>query len=299
MMNNKVILGIFVAVVAVGLGAVGLIILSKQLESSSATTTEPVAVLPIQPPPPPIVPAPYASSTAGYVYENSYPSLDGRFSLNLYTYENPQVCRFRVMDTAGHKYDVDKLLGTDITSGCDPEEGNDFWHYFGGWVDGDKVVMPDGTGKVNIVDPENLTVETYQYDASNLYFTAVNRSQKYWLFLHDAGGGDYTLLDQNKNVVLSGLASYKNALYDKVNDGFVFTAVDQVSSSTDSLRLDFLPVNNLKLRNILTTDPFVPAQRDSVPPSLSSKPGEIMYSPGFGGLDLKYFGSDGAIHITL
>ena len=306
-MTTKIILGILiVSVLIVGLGAIGFVALNKQPPSTSvATTPSPTTVPPPQPPQPPAAPAPYASSTTGYIYKTSYPSLDGRFTLDLYTYPvgDPHngvvVCRFKIVDNTGHEYDAGKSVGTDITSGCDPEGGNDFWHYFGGWVDGDKFVMPGVAGEIRVIDPQKLTVETYQYDASSLNFIAVSRSMKYWLFSHDAGAGDLSILDQNRKVVLSGLTSYRSALYDTSNDGFVLMAIDQVSSSTDSLKLDYLPVSNLKLRNVLTSDPFTPAQRDTEPPRLSSKPGEIIYDPGFGGLDAKYFGSDGRIHLKL
>ncbi|MDP2598453.1 MAG: hypothetical protein Q8P49_01335 [Candidatus Liptonbacteria bacterium] len=298
-MENKTPFGVLfisVFVIVIGLGTVGATLFKKQPAPVPVATTTPATPTP---------PTPYASSTTGYLYKSSYLSLGGRLSLDLYTYKIPDtydyVCRFRIVDSEGHKYDVDKLLGTDITTGnCNSDSGNDFWHYFGGWADGDKVILPGTTGEIKIIDVKSLSVETYRYDSNSLYFIAVNRSLKYWLFQHDKGGGDYTVLDQSKNVVLSGITSYKGALYDAANDGFVLTAIDQASSSTYSLRLDFLSAGDLKLRNILTTDPFTPAQRGSNPPRLYSKPGEIIYDPGFGGLDIKYFaGPDAKIHIKL
>jgi len=190
-------------------------------------------------------------------------------------------------------------LGTDVIEGCDPEGGGDIWHHFGGWADGGKVILPGKNGEINVIDVETLSLETYKYDASVLRFTLVDRLLKYWVFWKTTGGGEgYVILDNNQKIVWTG-PHYISALYDKINGGFVFTTFTSASTSTESMKLDFLPIDSLTLRNIFTSDPFMPAQRDGEPPSLSSKPGEIMYSPGFGGLDMKYFGANGTIHIKL
>jgi hypothetical protein len=224
-----------------------------------------------------------------------FKSLDGRYVFNLYVPKSGVNCIYRVSDNEGHEVKLDKIVDSyNLRCSVDLEFDTDFM----GWVDGDKFLLRGASGEVKSVDVKNLATETHRYDASNYYFDTANRSLQYWLYQHDVGGGDYTILDGINSIVFANLKGYRYALYDPVNDGFVFMAGDQVGTAV-SLRVDYLSLNDQKVRNVLKTDPIEPPGRGCGGPSLTSKPGEIIIGPGCIYVAAKYFSSDIGIHIKL
>jgi hypothetical protein len=297
-MKTKIVLGIFgFAIFIAVLGE--FVAWEKQLApvvvppQPTATTTQPAQKPPVSTSPQP------ATTTLPDASMHLFPftSLDAQFIFNLYAPQSGVNCIYRVSDIEGHEVKLDKVVGTyNIRCAVDLQFKTDFM----GWVNGDKFLLRGNPGDVKIVDVKNLTTETHHYDPGNYYVDAASRSLQYWLYQNDEGGGDYTILDQDKNIVLTGL-KYGDAFYDAANDGFVFMGGNQVSSSTYSLRVDFLSVNNLKLKNILTTEPEPTTlhEHGCYSASLSSRPGEIILDTGCSYAPASYYSPDGKIHIAL
>lgn len=157
-------------------------------------------------------------------------------------------------------------------------------------------------GEIKIVDVGKLEAETYKYDASKYDFVGASRSLKYWLFSKSQENNiSYILLDRNNNVALDNLSFESNdrgALYDEVNDGFLFISRTYTEQDV-SVEFDFLSMSNLTLRNILTTEPVEAPGRGCYSEYLISQPGEIILTPGCLTVGSKHLGSDGNIHIKL
>jgi|GEM_PF-4143120 len=213
----------------------------------------------------------------------SYPSLDGNYFLKLYFDLVSNNCRYRVIGSNNSLISINNIVDSDITSCGD--NGDTFWYYFGGWGDGNKLLLPGNAGNISIIDVKALSSKIYKYDAKLYRFNGVDRSLKHWLF-RKIGGGGYVLLDESGNMTLSHLP-YTTALYDRVNDGFVLTN-ESSNSSGISTQMDFLPSESLSIRHVAITQPIRPPEHDCPEPSLSSKPGEIILQNGcLGNIDIK------------
>jgi len=87
-------------------------------------------------------------------------------------------------------------------------------------------------------------------------------------------------------------------LYDEANDGFLFISRTYIGENV-SVKFEFLPMNSLSLRNILTTEPVVAPGRGCNSEYLLSQPGEIILTQGCLIVGNKYLDTDGNIHIKL
>jgi hypothetical protein len=230
-----------------------------------------------------------------------YPSLNRSFSFYIYPANSRDTCAYGIRDKQGYGYDVSEVLGAD-TIICSEEQGT-LSSSFAGWADGNKFLINEKDGEIKIIDVEKFEAETYKYDASKYNFVGANRTLKYWMFrkINQGNPVAYILLDKNNNVVLDNInfeSNDRGALYDEVNDGFLFIS-RTYSGENVSVKFDFLPMNNLSLRNILTTEPVEVQGRGCYPEYLISQPGEIILFPGCLTVKNKYLGSDGNIHIRL
>lgn len=230
-----------------------------------------------------------------------YPSLNRNFSFYIYPTNSGDKCVYGIRDKQGYGYDVSKVLGAD-TIICSEGQGN-LSSSFAGWADGNKFLINEKDGEIKIVEVGKFEAETYKYDASKYNFVGANRTLKYWMFRKISQGNpvSYILLDRNNNVALDNInfeSNDRGALYDEVNDGFLFIS-RTYSGENVSVKFDFLPMNNLSLRNILTTEPVEAPGRGCYLEYLISQPGDIVLTPGCLIVGSKYFGSDGNIHIRL
>jgi hypothetical protein len=277
-MKNKFTIGFFaIAILVAGIGE----LVASRNQSVPVFVQPPAAIATTTPPT--MTPPQTATSTIPDSSMHLFPfkSLDGGYVFNLYVPKSGVGCIYRVVDNEGHEVSLDNVVGS-YNINC--SVGLGFDTDFIGWASGDKFLLRGNPGEIKIVDVKNLAVESHQYNASSYYFDAASRSLQYWLYQHDEGGGDYTILDTKNNIILANIHGYWSALYEPVNDGFIFSAIDPVTSSTASLRLDYLPASTLKLRSVFKSNPFPLAQRGSESPSVSGKPGELMYSSGIAGL---------------
>jgi len=230
-----------------------------------------------------------------------YPSLNNRFSFYIYPTDNGDKCIYGIRDKQGYGYDVSEVLGTDRIT-CSEGQGN-LSSTFAGWVDGDKFLINETEGEIKIVNVEKFEADTYKYDATKYKFVGASRSLKYWLFRKVSQGNSvsYILLDRNNNIALDNInfeSNDRGALYDEVNDGFLFISRTYTGENV-SVKFDFLPMSNLTLRTILTTEPVQTSGRGCYSEYLISQPGEIILTPGCLTVSNKYLGSDGNIHIKL
>lgn len=232
-----------------------------------------------------------------------YPSLNRNFSFYLFSANDQNMCLYGIENKEGYKYDVSKALGTDRVT-CSEEMGN-VSSSFVNWADGDKFLLDEKQGEIKIVDVANFAIETYKYDAGKYDFIGANRSLKYWLFRKiEEANISYILFNRDNTVALDNIhfeSNDRGALYDDVNDGFLFIdrTFNEEGVSTVATKFDFLSMNNLKLRNILTTEPVEAFGRGCSSEYLLSEPGEIILTPGCLTVGDKYLGADGNIHIKL
>ena len=232
---------------------------------------------------------------------NSYPSPDNRFAVDVYDVgtESNQ-CPFRIKDR-GREIDGTRLLGL-ATIDC--WSAMFFDSAFQGWVDGDRFLIRKAGNDIMIVDIAQSSVRDYQIN-SGVLFRGASHTLKYWLFQKDPDG-PYALFGEDRKAVAIDLSIVGNAeaLYDAVNDGFLFINRDSTykfNASTVSVRLDFLSLKNLSLRHMLTTEPT--SARDmgcgSTNGVVSQTPGEVILYPGCLTVGSKYIASDGNIHLPL
>ncbi len=229
-----------------------------------------------------------------------YSSLNRNFSLYLYSPDDQSKCLYGIEDKQGYKHDISKALGTDKIT-CSEGMGN-ISSSFVNWVDGNKFLLDEKVGEIKIVDVANFAVESYKYDASKFDFIGANRSLKYWLFRKiQEKNTSYILLDRDTNVALDNInfeSNDRGAQYDEVNDGFLF--IDRTfTEESVSTKFDFLSMNDLKLKNILTTEPVEAFGRGCSSEYLLSEPGKVILTPGCLTVGDKYLGTDGNIHIKL
>lgn len=232
-----------------------------------------------------------------------YPSLNRNFSFYLFSANDQSMCQYGIENKEGYKYDVSKVLGTDKVT-CSEQMGY-VSSSFVGWADENKFLLDEKQGEVKIVDVVNFAVETYKYDAGKYDFIGANRSLKYWLFRKiEEQDISYILFNRDNTVALNNIhfeSNDRGALYDDVNDGFLFIdrTFNEEGVSTVATKFYFLSMNNLKLRNILTTEPFEVFGRGCSSEYLLSEPGEIILTPGCLTVGDKYLSADGNIHIKL
>ena len=248
------------------------------------------------------VSVPTTESTTSYINQiiRIYPSLNRRFSFYIYPADKEDRCLYGIRDKQGYGHDVSKLLGTDRIA-CSEGQGN-LSSSFAGWADEDKFLINKEDGEIKIIDVGKFEADTYRYDASKYSFVSASRSLEHWLFRKKQENNiSYILLDRNKNVTLDNVGFESNdggVLYDEVNNGFLFFSRTYARENV-SVKFDFLSMNTLTLRNILTTE-FVEAPgRGCYSEYLISQPGEIILIPGCLIVGEKYYGSDGNIHIKL
>src|SRR6202158_5221436 len=183
------------------------------------------------------------------------------------------------------------------TMSCD--EGMIFWSAFESWADRDKLLVRKSDYDIKIVDPLKVAVTDYQVDSS-LIFRLANHSLKYWLFRQNPAGA-YELFDENGKLALADITGVGDeVLYDKVNDGFLFIGTDS-SATGVSVRLAYLSLSALNLKNILTTEPASTPDRGCGDTNtvVSTMSGEVILHPGCLTVGAKYYGPDGNIHIHL
>jgi len=273
------------------------LLIPKHTSMPSATTVSTASAAPAAAPSstPTVIPTPAPIPPDAQTY--SFPSPDNRFTLEFYHARGSDAsdCAFRIKD-GGRELDGSKLLGTASMDCYNAMDGFD--SPFIGWADGDRLILRNTWNDIKIVNPVTSGAQDYQV-TSTLFFRGTSHTLKYWLFQKDPDG-PYTLLDGDGKTILANLDNKydRGELYDPVNDGFLFMGRDYSATSV-SVRLDFLSLSDLKLRSILTTEPTPFEGRGCGVESLSSKPGEIILSPGCLMFGSKYFSADGQIHIQL
>jgi len=230
-----------------------------------------------------------------------YPSLNNHFSFYIYPADDSEKCLYGIRDKQGYGYDVNKVLGTDRIT-CSEGQGN-LYSSFISWVDGDKFLLNEPEGEIKIVNVAKFEADTYKYDLTKYKFVGADRSLKYWLFREviQGTGALYVLFDRNSNIVLDNINfefNDRGALYDEVNDGFLFISRIFTEESV-SVKFDFLPMSTLVLKTLLTSEPVQAPGRGCYSEYLISQPGEIILTPGCLTIGSKYLGSDGNIHIKL
>ncbi len=230
-----------------------------------------------------------------------YPSQENHFSFYIYPSDSTEKCFYGIVDKLGYGFDVSGVLGTDKIS-CSDNQGS-LASSFITWVDGDRFVMNEKDGEINIVNVGKFELETYNYDSVEYTFVGVSRTVKYWLFRKISQGksASYVLFDRDNKIVLDNISFDSNdrgVLYDEVNDGFLFISRTYTGEMV-SVKFDFLSLSDLSLRTILTTEPVVAPGRGCYSEYLLSQPGEIILSPGCLTVGNNHIGSDGNIHIKL
>lgn len=186
-----------------------------------------------------------------------YPSLNRNFSFYIYPTNIRDKCAYGIRDKEGNEHGISRALGSDTIT-CSEGQGT-LSSSFAGWADGNKFLINEKDGEIKIINIGKFELETYKYDASKYNFIAANRTLKYWMFRKISQGDlvSYTLFDRGNNITLDNIIFESNdrgALYDEINDGFLFIS-RTYSGKNVSIKFDFLPMNNLSLKNILTTDP--------------------------------------------
>lgn len=243
-----------------------------------------------------------------------YSSLDGQFFLYFSPFEDENnKCFFGIKDRESN------LITSDIINcnhcGTGEETVYECRSDFLGWKNNNQFLMQDGEGKIKIFgfmqngfDAEG---KLYEYDQNIYAFRDVNNSLEYWLFwkksTSDKDGSHYSLFDRSGKIIIPDIFLEPNSrgvLYDVANDGFLF--MDRIYSENEdktkqmmSVKLDFLSLKSLSLRNILTTEPVVVEGRGCLGEELLSKKGEIILTPGCLAVGEKYLSKDGNIHIKL
>lgn len=230
-----------------------------------------------------------------------YPSLDRHFSFYIYPNSvGSSECKYGIRYKEGIGPDVSRALGLEKLT-CSERQGN-LSSSFAGWADGSKFLINENNGEIKIFDVDDFKAESYTYDTSKYVFVGASRSLNYWLFKKTGQNTtSYILLDRNNNIALDNInfeSNDRGVLYDEVNDGFLFISRTFTGEKV-SVKFDFLSVNNLNLRNILTTEPVEAPGRGCYSEYLLSKPGEIILTPGCLTVGEKYIGFDGNIHINL
>jgi len=245
-----------------------------------------------------------------------YPSLDGSLvfvvlaSLDTSGVSHEkEYCPFEIRDKKGKTFAIDTLVKPELVCVMDGTP----YSTFGGWMSGNKFLLTDTPGEVQIVDVINKTKSSYLYDGATYSFMSVNKDATQWLFRQLTGTNDkeitYVVFDSTKRMIGSFAiaGNDRGALYDPINNGFVFISrdfgsSDSVGSTNVSVRFDYVGASTTSaiLRHILTTDIAKAPGRGCVPETIiSEKPGEIIITPGCLTVNKKYLGSDGNIHITL
>ncbi len=230
-----------------------------------------------------------------------YPSLDRQFSFYVYPYDmNQGLCLFGLTDSQGFPLDLRKLLGTDKIV-CAEGNGN-IESSFVSWVDGDIFLLDEQVGEIKIVNVKDLSVENYPYIAGDIGFVGADRSLRYWLFRESKKDSiSYKLLDRNGLAVMNDITFESNdrgAMFDEANNGFLFVSRTFTGEGV-SISFDFLSLDTLTMKNILTTEPTATSDTGCSSEYMLSQPGEIILTPGCLTVPDKHLGSDGNIHIRL
>ncbi len=234
-----------------------------------------------------------------------YPSLDGEFSTYIYPLNNEKnEYIYGIINKAGAgTYKINQLIENN-TFECYEPVAHDCIPFMK-WVKGNKFVHKNS--QLEIIDAKKVEKEIYDYDKSKYNFVDVNKTLEYWLFEKKDSEYDtksYVILNRDKKVVRDNIdfLSSNKALYDEVNDGFVFITGIYSSPKKEqvSMQIDFLSLKNMTLRNILMTDPAEVPARECCNESLESEPGEIfLYSGCLLIVDEKYLDSQWRVHIKL
>ncbi|PIY69356.1 hypothetical protein COY90_01125 [Candidatus Roizmanbacteria bacterium CG_4_10_14_0_8_um_filter_39_9] len=97
-----------------------------------------------------------------------YPSLNNHFLFYVYPTGNSEKCLYGIRDKQGYEYDVSEVLGEDRIT-CSEGQGN-LSSSFISWAEGDKFIINEKEGEINIVDVRKFEAETYKYDTVKYKF---------------------------------------------------------------------------------------------------------------------------------
>lgn len=225
------------------------------------------------------------------------PSLDGNYSfyffLKIDSIKNSR-CGYSVMNKAGFRYHTSFGYGKTPELEFNPAEEIPCTYdmrgfrsdVFKGWGEGNSFAIEFSKGSILIFElleesKMSSAKDEFDYDPSELSFSAVNKNFGRWLFKKK--NGSFVIFDGEHRVLVDNLKySGRDVLYDAVNDGFVFTSVERESSDQPEWKercsVEFMPVDTLKMRYLITTDwkHGVALSPGPAPAYVTSTPGEVV-----------------------
>lgn len=229
----------------------------------------------------------------------SYLSPSQKYSFNAFgSPYDVQKCLFNVTDKESGEYiNIAEVLGFNkINCGFELLP----YSYFYRWQNDKKFILSED-GKIPVtLNLNDMTTSTYDSDNNELIFSQVDLSLKYWLF-RKGHLGSFVLLDSNKNILSEFEKIYdRPALYDAINNGFLF--INRIDDYQDGvfIEFDYLSLDNLLIRNVLTTKPVPARGMECYPEQIISKnKGEIILSRGCLTVGQEYLDESGNINIDI
>lgn len=242
------------------------------------------------------------------------PSATGRYIFNYYPIDNTSnKCKYFLKTyPAGGIWDMKDLIPSK-TIDCTPG-------YFGGWDSkvlgwkgADKLLMELNEGEILILDIRRNTKKVYNYDKNLYQFNNVDSSLNFWLLRDNLNNKNkaatYYLFDRNQkllrepleyNYATSNMYGISGVHYDELNNGFLFVSNNYVNS-TVSAKFDWLSLDNLTLKTILTTSFVQTAGRDCGTGNeiVSTQKGTLLMTSDCISIDEKYKDAQGNIVIPL
>lgn len=236
-----------------------------------------------------------------HVYTFKSPNL--KYTLYLYNHTDStgNFCLSELRDGQGNGNSILNNMLKEVDFSCHNEMY--FYSKFVGWSADSKIIVKENKGSVVIIDVDKKEISRYTYDPQKYLFMSVNKTLKYWLFkkITVTDKISYIILDGNQKVIKDNIdfvANDRGVQYDYANDGFLFIN-RTYKDSVVSVEFSFLSLKDLKIKNILTTEPLKEEGRGCIPEYLISQPGEIIMTQGCLPVGDKYLELDGNIHIKL
>lgn len=234
------------------------------------------------------------------------PALDRYHNLYVTYEESHESCEYGIVDITGFNYDSDYISNFLDTNkiACKDDNFSGLVPAYLGWLGENSYAVETESGVVSLINISEYQLEEvnkFEYDSNAFNLIGISKSPNYFL-VYDMENNHYKLLDINKNTVLDNIGpnSYsRGAFYDEVNDGFVFVNGEENSEGLYFV-FDFLSVNDLSLRNVLTTLPMEVAGRGCYGDYLvSDTVGQIKFVPGCIDTHDQYKDDEGNIVIDL
>lgn len=252
------------------------------------------------------------------VSKRTHPSPDRKHVFNIFRYDNSKT------DTSLLVYNLVKLDDINLTEvNYNHELGSSInishavltikprSENYVKWANNNNVIFEYKSGSILVENTQNDQAQKYDYDSSKMVFINVDKNLSYWLFqssdpwgVRNISPANYSLFDAKQNLIKVFKVNYytlRAIQYDHVNNGFIFAGTNLIEKDSHIVteQIDFLDLNTLEFKNLLTAEPQDLIAQGCRGTEYIYTKGEIKFTPNCFTISSKHISKDGYIHIKL